>query len=192
MSGHTYSTQTTTPCDVISVDEDLAARPISFLDFPPEIVARILLSLSPLDIISCRLTCRILYDLCNDSIFRYLVQMERSAVSDDMDPGLPYPTRLRILEKREEAWAMLNFHRSVNIPISSDRSGHWAFTGGALLLGTAHERHRYTVGHTYIALPSLFDEQDQKFEWKRHDYETEVLQIELAVQEHDMITVLTA
>ena len=118
--------------------------------------------------------------------------MERSAVSDDMNPGLPYPTRLRILEKREEAWAMLNFHGSVKIPIPFNRSGHWAFTGGALLLGTAHEGHQPTMGHSYITLPSLFDAQDQKIEWKRHDFETEVLQVELAVYEHDMIAVLTA
>jgi hypothetical protein len=118
--------------------------------------------------------------------------MERSGVSDDMNPGLPYPTRLCILEKREEAWATLNFHRSVNIPIQFNRSGHWAFTGGALLLGTAPEGHHSTVGHSYTTLPSLFDAQDHKFEWKRHDYKTEVLQIELAVYEHDMIAVLTA
>jgi hypothetical protein len=119
--------------------------------------------------------------------------MERSAVSDDLSPGLPYPERLRILERREEAWAMLNFHRSVNIRVPMNRSSHWAFTGGALLLGTALdcESPFPTVGHSYVTLPSLSDAQDQKFEWEKHKFETEVLDIELAVHEHDMIAALT-
>ena len=198
MSGHRYSTQNIASYHVqdhvISDDVHPAPRPISLLDFPPELMTRILLFLSPLDIISCRRTCRILYDLCSNSTFRYLVQMERSGVSDDMSPGLPYPERLRILEKREEAWAMLNFHRSVNVPIPFNRSSHWSFTCGALLLGTAPncESRGPTVGHSYVTLPSLSDEQDQKFEWKGHKFDAEVIDIEFAVHEHDMIVALTA
>jgi hypothetical protein len=48
------------------------------------------------------------------------------------------------------------------------------------------------MGHSYVTLPSLSDAQDQKFEWKRHDFETEVIDIELAVHEHDMIVALIA
>ena len=167
---------------------------MSLLDFPPELMTRILLFLSPLDIISCRRACRILYDLCSNSTFRYLVQMERSGVSDDMSPGLSHPERLRILEKREEAWAMLRFHRSVNIPIPFTPSGHWSFTDGAFSLGNAIDRDspQYTVGHSYLTLPSLSDAQDQKIEWERHSFEAEVLEIELAVHEHDMIAALVA
>ena len=194
MSGHKYSTQNTTSHQVISVDGRLAPRPIYLLDFPPELVARIFLFLSPLDIISCRRTCRILYDLCSNSIFRYLVQMERSGVSDDMSPGLSYPDRLCILEKREEAWEMLNFHRSVNIPIPFNRSNHWSFTGGALLLSTALDcqSHRSAVGYSYVTLPSLSDAQDQQFEWKRQIFDSELIVTELAVREHDMIVALIA
>ena len=195
MSGHRYSTQSTTP-QVTSVDACPAPRLISLLDFPPELVTRILLYLPPLDIISCRRTCRVLYDLCGNSNLRYLVQMERSAVSDDMSSGLSYPERLRILEKREEAWATLNFHRSINFPMPFDWSDYWpgSFPGGVLLLGTTldSERHQRTVGHSYVTLPSLSDAQDQQFEWKKHNLGTDVLHIQLAVHEHDMIVALTA
>ena len=189
ISGHSGCSTQNTPADART-----APPPISLLDFPPELVTRILLSLSPLDIISCRRTCRVLYDLCSNSTFRYIIKMERSAVSDDMGPGLPYPERLRILEKREEAWAMLDFHRSVNIPVPMNRSSHWDFTGGALLLGTApdFEDPFLTVGHSYVTLPSLSDALDQKFEWKKHTFETEVIDIGLAVHEHNMIAALTA
>ena len=195
LSGHRgCSTQDITLHQVISVDDHPVPQPISLLDLPPELVTRVLLHLSPLDIISCQRTCRILYDLCGDSIFRYLVQLERSAVSDDMSPGLSYPERLRVLEKREEAWAILNFRRSVNIPIPFNWSKHWSCTGGALLLGTTldSDSRELTMGHSYVTLPSLSDAQDQKFEWMRHDFETEVIDIELAVHEHDMIVALIA
>jgi hypothetical protein len=137
-----------------------------------------------------------LYDLCGNSNFRYLIQMERSAVSDDMSSGLSYPERLRILEKQEEGWATLNFHRSINIPIPFDWSNYWpgSLTGGVLLLGTTLDCESYqrTVGHSYVTLPSLSDAQDEKFEWKRHNFGTEVLFAQLAVHEHDMIAALTS
>jgi len=171
-------------------------RLMSLLHFPPELMTRILLYLPPLDIISCGRTCRMLYNLCSGSTLRYVVQMERCAVSGDLSPGLSYPERLRMLKKWEGAWAMLNFHRSVNIPIPFNWSDRWGLTGGAFLLGTAlhRETRQYTVGHSSVILPSLSDAQDQKFEWKRHNFEgdSDVLQIKLAVYEHDMIAVLIA
>ena len=194
MSGHRFSTQNTTPHQVISVDVYPAPRTISLLEFPPELMARILLYISPLDILSCRRTCRILYDLCSNPTFRYLVQMERSAVSDNMSPGLSYPERLRILEKREEAWAMLNFHRSVDIPIPFSQTTHWNLADGALSFGTTFdcESRLNATGHSYVTLPSLSDPHDQKIEWKGHNFETEVMDVELAVHEHDMRVALTA
>jgi hypothetical protein len=196
ISGHRYSTQNTTPRQVISVDARQAPRPISLLDFPPELVTRILLCLPPLDIISCRRTCRMLYDLCGNSNLRYLVQMERSGVSDDISASLCYPERLRMLEKREEAWATLNFHRSINIPLPFDWSNYcpMSFTGGVVLFGTTTDcqSHQSTVGYSYVTLPSLSDAPDEKFEWKKHDFGAEVLDIQLAVHEHDMIAALTA
>jgi hypothetical protein len=194
MTGHRYSTPNATSHQVISVDASPAPRTISLLGFPPELMARILLYLSPLDIISCQRTCRILNDLCSASIFRYLVQLERCAVSDDMSPGLSYPERLRILEKREEAWAMLNFHRSVKVPIPFDQCTHWSFADGAFSFGTAlhYGDRRSAVGHSYVTLPSLSDAHDQKSEWKSHNFETMVLDVELAVHEHDMMAALIA
>ena len=167
---------------------------MSLLHFPPELMTRILLYLSPLDIISCGRTCRILYDLCNDSTLRYLVQMERCAVSDDMSPGLSYPERLHILEKREEAWASLDFRRSVEVCIPFNPSGYYDFTDGMFLLGTGHDcgsRH-LTVGYSCITLPSLADPQDQNLEWKGNSPETQILDVGLAVEEHDLIAAVTA
>src|SRR5579863_6370115 len=101
----------------------------SLLDIPPKLISSILIYLSPHDILACRSTCRTLYDLCSESHWRYLIQMERSAVSDDMRPGLGYSDGLRILEKREEAWEMLDFRKSVQVDVPFESTGIYDFTG---------------------------------------------------------------
>jgi hypothetical protein len=44
---------------------------------------------------------------------------------------------LRILENREEAWATLDFRRSVKIPMPFNSTSTYDFAGGALSLGTS-------------------------------------------------------
>ena len=196
-SGHVHSVQNITRHQAIPDAAHQTPPPMSLLHFPPELVTRILLCLSPLDIISCGRTCRVLYHLCSDSTLRYLVQMERCAVSDELSPGLSYPERLRILERREEAWAMLEFRRSVVIPIPFNPTTQHEFTGGALLLGTAPDgRSRQpTFGHSYVTLPSLSEAeaQDQKLnlDWKAYNLETRIIDVGLAVHEQDLIAALT-
>jgi hypothetical protein len=51
-------------------------------------------------------------------------------------PRLCYSDRLRILEKREEAWATLDFRKPVQVCVPFDSTGIYDFTGGAFLLGT--------------------------------------------------------
>jgi len=167
---------------------------MSLFHIPPELMTRILLYISPHDIISCARTCRTLYDMCSVPLLRYLVQMERCAVSDDMRPGLGYLDRLQILEKREEAWAMLDFRRSVQVSVPFKSTGLYEFTGGAFLLGTTLNdvSHGPMVGYSYITLPSFSDIQDQKLEWNGLNLETQILDVGLAVHEHNLIAALTA
>jgi hypothetical protein len=177
---------------VISVSANQVTRSISLLHIPPELISRVLLHLSPHDIISCKRTCRMLYGMCNEPVLRYLVEMERCAVSDDMRPGLGYRKRLRILEKREEAWAMLDFPRSVQVSVPFDATNTYDLTGGAFLQGTILDcTSQRPTGYTFVSLPSLLDPQDQKSEWKSISLETQILDFGLAVHEHDLIAILT-
>ena len=187
--------QNTTPSQqAISVHVLQAPQRVPLLQIPPELIARILLCLSPLDIISCGRTCRTLYDLCRDSILRYLIQLERCAVRDDSGPGLCFPERLRILKHREEAWKVLDFRTFLQASVPFETTGLYDFTGGAFFLSRKHycANRETTMGYSYIALPSLSDAQDQKFEWMNFSLETEMLDFGLAVHEHDLIAVLTA
>ena len=196
MSVHRHSSQNTIPSHqvaVFSVNSLRAPPPISLLHIPPELIIRILLYLSPHDIISCGRACRILHDLCSYPDLHYLVRMERCAVCDDVRPGLGYLERLRILENREEAWATLDFRRSVQVLVPFHSTSTYDFTGGALLLGTrpSHALPQSTLGYSYVSLPSLSDLQDQKLEWKGFSLGTEILDIALAAHEVDLMAVLT-
>ena len=137
-----------------------------------------------------------LHDLCSYPDLRYLVQMERCAVSDDLRPGLPYLERLRILENREEAWATLDFRKSVQVSVPFNPTSTYGFTGGALLLGTrpSNSSNRSAVGYSYLSLPSLSDSdlQDENLEWKGFNLGTKILDFALAAHEVDLIAVLTA
>ena len=195
MGGHRCSVQNTTPpLQAISVDAPQAPQQISLLRIPPELMIRILLFLSPLDIISCGRTCRTLHDLCSDSILRYLIHMERCAVRDDMSPGLYYPERLRNLEHREEAWNVLDFRRFFHDSVPFESTGIYHFTGGALFLSGKYPSadREAAMGYSYITLPSLSNTQDQKLEWKGVRLEAEMLDFGIAAHEHDLIAVLTA
>ena len=167
----------------------------SLLHIPPELISCILQYLSPIDIVSTRRTCRTIYNLCNDSHLRYLVQMERSGVSDDLRPGLCYSDRLYILERREEAWAALDFRKTVQVCVPFDSTGIYDFTGGAFLLGTRlySTSRRPTIGYSYVSLPSLPDELDhQELQWTGLNLGIQILDVGLAVHEHDLIAALTA
>ena len=195
MRGHRCPAQNSTPpYQAISVDAPQAPQPISLLQIPSELMVRILLFLSPLDIISCGRTCRTLHDLCSESILRYLIQMERCAVRDDMSPGLSYPERLRILKQREETWKVLDFHRFLQASVPFEVTSLYDFTGGAFFLSRIHHyaNREAAMGYSYVTLPSLSNPQDQKLEWKEFSFDTEMLDFGLAVHEHDLIAVLTA
>jgi len=195
MDKHKFSSENAIPphrVAVISVSANQITRSISLLHIPPELISRVLLHLSPHDIISCKRTCRMLYDMCNEPVLRYLVQMERCAVSDDMRPGLGYRERLRILEKQEEAWAMLDFRRSVQVSVPLDATNIYDLTGGAFLQGTILDcTSQRPTGYAFVSLPSLLDPQDHKLEWKGLILETPIVDVGLAVHEHDLIAILT-
>ena len=46
-----------------------------------------------------------------------------------------------------------------------------------------------SVGYSYISLPSV--EQDQKLQWVERDIGIKILDVGLAVHEHDLIAALT-
>src|SRR6266702_6013413 len=167
---------------------------LTLLNIPPELIISIILYLSPHDIMSCQGTCRTLCDVCKDTALRYLVEMERVGVSDDLRPGISYPERLLLLQRREEAWANLDFRKSVQVTVPFESTGIYDFTGGAFLLGTRlhSASRRPTIGYSYIALPSLSSAEVQTMKWLGPSLGIQILDVGMAVHEHDLVAALTA
>ena len=170
------------------------ALALTLLDLPPELIVSIILYLPPHGIISCQRTCRKLCDVCKDTALRYLVQMERFGVSDDLRSGVSYPERLLLLKTREEAWANVEFRKSVQVTVPFESTGIYDFTGGAFLLGMRlhSASRRPTIGYSYVTLPSLSSTEDQDLKWRGLGLGIQILDVGLAVHEHDLIALLTA
>ena len=133
--------------------------------------------------------------VCNDTALRYLVQMERSGVSDDLRSGISYPERLLLMQRREEAWANLDFHKNVQVTVRFESTGIYDFTGGAFLLGMRlhSTSHRPTIKYSYVTLPSLTSTEDPTLKWQGLSVGgIRILDVGLAVHEHDLIAALTA
>ena len=167
---------------------------LTLLNLPPKLIVSIIFYLPPHDIISCQRTCRKLCDVCKDTALCYLVQMERFGVSDDLGSGVSYSERLLLLKTREEAWANIEFRRSVQVTVPFEPTAIYDFTGGAFLLGTKlhSASRRSTVGYSYVTLPSLPGTVDQNLKWGGLSLGIQILDLGLAVHEHDLIALLTA
>ena len=122
--------------------------------------------------------------------------MERSGVSDDLRPGISYPERLLLLQRWEEAWANLDFHKNVQVTILFESTGIYDFTGGAFLLGTRlHSTSRQPTTDRVLLryLPSLTSTEDLMLKWRGLSLGgIQLMDIGLVVHEHDLITALTA
>jgi hypothetical protein len=97
---------------------------------------------------------------------------------------------IRVLENREEAWATLDFRRTVQVPVPINSSRVYDTTGGTLFLSKALdlEGSRVRAGYSYVTLPSLSDAQGENLEWKWCNLEAEIVDIGCAVHEHDLIS----
>jgi hypothetical protein len=66
-------------------------------------------------------------------------------------------------------------------------------TGGVYLLGKTldYMNHGPTFGYSYVSLSSLSDVHDRKPAWRGLHLETRILDVVLAIREHDLIAALT-
>ena len=80
-------------------------------------------------------TCCKLCDVCENTALLPESRWSASGISDDLRPSY-HPGRLFLLQRREEAWANVNFSKSVQVTVPFESTGIYDFTSGAFLLGT--------------------------------------------------------
>jgi hypothetical protein len=87
---------------------------------------------------------------------------------------------------------MLDFRRSERVSVPFKTTTMYDLTGGAFLRGTILDyMSQRPTGYAFVSLPSLLDPQDQKSVWKGLSLEIPILDVGLAVHEHDLIAILT-
>lgn len=157
---------------------------ILFLDLPPELIIRIFYFLDLIDLISCQLTHSALQALLKSSIFLdYRIATEIARVEDNPRSTLAVSERLEALVNREAAWSNIKVDFSRSISVGHNASGIYDLTGGVYLLG---EQGRHTF--YYCTLPST---PSDPIRWKRVDIGRTIIDVGLAVHEHDLIAVIT-
>lgn len=169
------------------------------LDFPPELFTRILLFLPLADLAVCRRISCSVNDLIHSSVeLQYSIELEAAGAEETSPWHLVLADRLHLLKAREAAWRSLAFSRVTTIPVFHLPSSIYGLTSGVFLLGeTSASRGTALLKHTdalqIARLPSFQDSGTSKSPpvWSKIALDASVIDIGLAVQEHDLIAVVT-
>src|SRR6266404_5667178 len=96
----------------------------------------------------------------------------------------------RLLQK---AWANLNFSDTTQVIVPFESTGIYDFTGGAFIFSTRLHgaSRRPTIGYSYVNPPSLRNAQEHKLKWQGPNLGIQIMDIGMAVHEHDLIAALT-
>ncbi|KDQ56114.1 hypothetical protein JAAARDRAFT_36902 [Jaapia argillacea MUCL 33604] len=164
----------------------------TLISLPPELLIRILCYLPLSSLTSCLLTCKSLYTLITTStILQYLIELESTSTSDNPLSPFSLSEKLSKLRARSEAWRKLSIAKTVGVRIKHRPSGIYDFTGGVYLLGVAEVGSlRPTKGLKYVELPSLDDGEVKSPEWKSIEVGEDIIDIGLALREHDLLAVV--
>ncbi|KAI0937664.1 hypothetical protein AcV7_003637 [Taiwanofungus camphoratus] len=175
----------------------------SLLSLPPELIVRILACLTLSDLVSCRRACKCLNAIIKTTtLLQYLIETQVAGVEDNPASSLALVDRLRLLRARETAWHHLQSSRTTPIEVKHFPSSIYDLTGGVFLLG---ESLRWTFGAwrstdslRFVRLPAVADSADshsnvsrQDSPWSRIELKGNIMDVGLAVQEHDLIAVVT-
>ena len=169
------------------------------LTLPDELIVYIAHLLSPRDLLHVLEVCSRLRDVVkNNAALQYNVELFACGTIDNPSSRLVPAERLRILRTKEEAWRNLDLSERTVIPLNHHPSGIYDLTGGVLLLGE-RQANQSAVGtdnvHT-VKLQSAFDRHDDNKPssdplWQKIDVGRQVIDVGLAIQEHDLIAIVT-
>ncbi|EPQ57661.1 hypothetical protein GLOTRDRAFT_74568 [Gloeophyllum trabeum ATCC 11539] len=168
----------------------------SLVGLPTELLVRCLYFLEYIDLLACRAVNRLLNTVINESsLLQYTIELAAAHAEDNPYCDLPASEKLRQLKARQNGWLYFNVAETIAVDVKHRPSGIYDFTGGVYLLGEAPHfgGPRPTKGLQYIRLPSLGEARAIRGElpWHGIDVKEDIVDVGLAVQEHDLIAVVT-
>lgn len=168
----------------------------NLLYLPDEVLVQGILSRLPLStLVSCLSTCRDLHSLIQASVLlTYLKELEIAGLIDNPDASYslcPLNDRLDMLRERELRWRNLDskWRKSGDVPPFTSGDKHDA-SGGVYLLGKCTEfDEEITIG---INSTRLSSDENAEIEWEEISFgETQIICIEAAIEEHDLLVCAT-
>jgi hypothetical protein len=167
---------------------------MDLLNLPRELLVEILCFLDLSDLISCKLTNRLLRDIVQTSVnIQYRMDLQFHGLTNNSACSLTIAERHTQLKARENAWEQLetNFQHTIAVPHRP--SSIYDMTAGVFLLGEAGDTQFSTKSLMHLILPSLKDVGTDKItpEWSKTDPNMQVIDLAMGVEEHDLIAVVT-
>ncbi len=167
------------------------------LDLPDELLTQIAIHLSWRDLVYLQHTCTCLLDVVKSTAaLQYVIELHVAGRIDNTASSLVPGERLRILREKERAWRHVDLSDRKVLPLRHSPSGIYDLTGGVLLLGERWHTEGTTGTesvHT-VRLHSAFNEQiasQANRLWSHLDLGRPVIDVGLAIQEHDLIAIVT-
>ncbi|TBU56474.1 hypothetical protein BD310DRAFT_823696 [Dichomitus squalens] len=170
---------------------------MAFLDLPDELLAQVAIHLSFCDLLHLRQACTRLFDVVNSTAaLQYAIELRVAGMIDNQASHLVPGDRLRILLEKEKAWREIDLSDRNVLPLNHNPSGIYDLTGGVLLLGERKhsEGNTGTDGVHTVHLHSAFEEgaaSHTRKLWSHLDLGKQVIDVGLAVHEHDLIAIVT-
>ncbi|KAI0826523.1 hypothetical protein BC628DRAFT_1536416 [Trametes gibbosa] len=167
---------------------------MTLLDLPDELLVVVASQLRFEDLVSLQQVCHRWHSVVGvNATLQYAIELRIAGKIDNPASCLVPGERLRALRAKEEAWRTIDLSDRRPLTLGHRPSGIYDLTGGILLLG---ER-RHTGSHTgtdavhTMDLHSVFSDSTVRPRWSNIDLAKQVIDVGLAIQEHDLIAIAT-
>ena len=129
-------------------------------------------------------------------LLQYTIELYATGTVDNPASSLVPGEKLRKLREKEDAWRSIDLSPSATLSVSYNPSGIYDLTGGTILLGERGIRDGMPVtdnvrtAQLEDVLKQASDRQSSTL-WRKIDVGKSVIDVGLAIQEHDLIAVVT-
>lgn len=128
---------------------------------------------------------------------QYAIELDVAGMVDNPASRLVPAERLRILRQKEESWRTIDLSDRRVLSLQHNPSGIYDLTGGVLLLGERRNAGMHTgtdsvhTVHLHSAFRNAAGDARPLPLWRTIDLGQQVIDVGLAIQEHDLIAIVT-
>lgn len=164
---------------------------LELLDFPPELVVKIMHMLSLPDLMACKRTNRLLHTLVQETLsLQYLVETHAAGVEQDLKLDITLPERLAALKTSNEYWSTFNFKHKKTIS-TEPFPGLFDLANGIFLHAKLDLLSMCSPeAIRFIFLPS-FIQPTKEVQWHAMDVNRKIIGWTSPLQVHDLIAFTT-